>query len=86
MEITIGTIALVPVIVAIIELFKKLGMSSTYAPWANGILSIAGYALMVFVQANPTYEQPVTLGLNALLVFLSAGGFYEVVSRTVSMK
>ena len=33
MELTVGTIALAPVIVALIQLAKRLGLSTEYAPW-----------------------------------------------------
>ena len=35
----IGTVLLVPIIVAIIEAFKAAGLPSKWAPWANAVLT-----------------------------------------------
>ena len=83
-ELTIGTIALVPIVVGIIQMLKKLGLPDDYAPWANAALTVVGYMVIVYVKSNPRYEQPVEMVLNGIMVFLSAGGFYEVASRTVT--
>ena len=82
-NLTIGAIALIPIIVAIIEALKAAGVPVKYAPWLNAVLSVLGYALVVFVQTYPVYEQPVVLALNVLIIFLGAAGFYDTAKRTV---
>jgi len=76
-ELAIGGIALAGVIVAIIQVAKRLGLPSHLAPWLNGGLSVLFYALVVVVAQKPDLLQPVTLGLNALVIFLAAAGFYD---------
>ena len=81
----IGTIALIPIIVALIEAFKAAGLPSKYAPWANAVATAIGYAIIVLLQQYPTYEPATVVVLTMMMIFLSAGGFYEVVSRTIAM-
>jgi len=73
----IEAIALAPLIVATIEAAKYLGLPKRYAPWLNASLSVAGYALMVAIQRQPDLLEPTTLLLNALVIFLTAAGFYD---------
>ena len=80
----IGTIALIPVIVAIIEAFKAGGLPAKYAPWANAVLTVLGYVVVMLLQKYPTYEPTAIVALTMLGIFLAAGGFYEVTSRTVT--
>ena len=79
----IGGILLIPVIVGLIELFKAIGMPKNYAPWANASLTVGGYLLVMLIQAYPTYEQPVIVGLSMIVVFLGAAGFYDVAKRSL---
>ena len=76
-ELAIGGIVLAGIIVGVIQLAKKLGLPTEYAPWLNGFLSVAGYALVVLVTQMPHLLEPVTLVLNALVVFLAAAGLYD---------
>jgi len=73
----IGGIALPVVVAAIVELAKKAGFNSDYAPYLAGVLSVLSYAGTVFVQLMPQYEQPAIYVVQALVVFLAATGFYE---------
>ena len=81
----IGTIALIPVIVAVVEAFKACGLPSKYAPWANAVLTVLGYVVVMLLQKYPMYEPTAIIALTMLGIFLAAGGFYEVTSRTVAM-
>ena len=76
-ELAIGGIALAGIVVGIIQVAKKFGLPSEYAPWLNGFLSVVGYALVVLVTQMPHLLEPVTLVLNALVVFLAAAGLYD---------
>lgn len=80
----IGSILLVPVIVAIIEVAKRLGMPVEYAPWANGALSVLAYGAVVLVAQRPDLLQPLTYALTAIVIFLSAAGFYDTAKRTIT--
>jgi uncharacterized membrane protein YccF (DUF307 family) len=83
LELQIGAIALAPVIVAIIEVVKALGLPVKYAPWVSGALSVLGYALVIVVQRDPSLLEPIGYVLNALVIFLVATGFYNRAQATV---
>jgi len=84
-ELTIGTVALIPIIVAVIEAFKKAGLPVTWAPWANAVLTVIGYVVVLSLEKYPMYESTAIMAVTMLGIFLAAGGFYEVVSRTVAI-
>jgi hypothetical protein len=82
-DLQLGTIALAPIIVALVGVAKTLGMPTKYAPWLNGALALVGYGLIVAVQLAPAALDPVTYLLNALVIFLSAAGFYDRIQKTL---
>ncbi len=82
-EITIGSIAVAPLIVALIEVAKGFGFPTKYAPWLNAVLTVAAYAAMLYLQANPQFEQPAIVALNMLATFLSAAGLYDIGKQLV---
>ena len=84
-ELTIGTVALIPIIVAVIEGFKKAGLPASWAPWANAVLTVVGYIVVLLLEKYPGYEPTAIMAVTMLGIFLAAGGFYEVVSRTVTI-
>ena len=84
-DIYIGTIAVNPIVVGIIQLLKKLGMPKTWAPWANAVLTIIGYAVSLLLLQYPHWEPTLVKVLTVVIMFLSAGGFYEVGDRTISL-
>lgn len=77
-EITIGSIAVAPLIVALIECAKAVGFPARYAPWLNAVLTTIAYGVMLWLQVNPQFEQPITVALNLLLTFLVAAGIYDI--------
>jgi hypothetical protein len=76
-ELQLVGIALAPVIVALVGMAKAVGMSSKYAPWLNGGLSVFFYGLMILTQLVPGSVEPMTYGLNAVVIFLVSAGFYD---------
>ena len=80
----IGTIALIPIVVALVEAFKVAGLPSKHAPWVNAVLTVIGYICVVLLERYPTWEPTAVIVLTMVMIFLSAGGFYEVASRTVA--
>jgi len=82
-ELSIGGILLVPVIVAIVELAKKVGLPSDYAPYANAALTVVGYVGMVLLGQYPEYTEIAVHALNAVILFLTAAGFYTTASHFV---
>ena len=83
-ELQIESLLLVPIIVALIQAIKAAGVPSKYAPWLNAVFSVAGYALMIWITAQPEYLQGVTIALNGLMVFLAAAGFYDRAEATLA--
>ena len=84
-DIYIGTVAVIPIVVGIIQLLKKLGMPSTWAPWVNFVLTLVGYAVSLLMLQYPHWEPTTTKVLTVVIMFLTAGGFYEVGDRTISL-
>ncbi len=85
MELTVGTIALAPVIVAVVEGAKKLGLAKVYLPWLNAILALVFFSLMTVVTQRPDLLVPVTIGLNGLVIFLVGAGLYDRVQRPLNL-
>lgn len=82
-DLTIGGIALLPIIVALVELAKQLGMDVKYAPWLTGVLSVIGYIMVQGVNMFPQYESYVVMVLTMALVFLSTTGLYTIAKNTI---
>ena len=76
-ELVIGTIVLAPIIVGIIQALKAAGVPAKYAPWINGVLSVVGFGVVVYLAQYPEAEAPVIAVLNIAIIFLAAAGFYE---------
>ena len=70
-------VALAPIIAALIEVAKTLGLDVKYAPWFNAALSVLGFAAIIYVQQNPALAEPLVIALNALVIFLTTAGFYD---------
>ncbi len=85
MELTVGTIALAPVIVAVVEGAKKLGLAKVYWPWLTAGLSLAFYALTVFLVQRPDLLEPATIGLNGLVIFLASAGLFDRSQKTLKL-
>ena len=85
-ELQIESLLLVPIIVGVIQAVKAAGMPAKYAPWLNAVFSVAFYALMIFVTAQPEYLQGVNIVLNGLMVFLAAAGFYDRAEATLAKR
>jgi len=77
LDLILEGVALAPIISAIIEVAKKLGLDVKYAPWLNAALSVLAFALIVVINNNPTLAQPAVIAVNALVIFLTTAGFYD---------
>ena len=84
-ELTIGTVALVPIIVAVIQALKKAGLPTSWSPWANAALTVIGYIVVLLLEKYPAYEPTAIMAVTMLGIFLAAGGFYEVGDRTIAL-
>ena len=47
-------------------------------------IAMIGYAAVLALQKFPSYEPMAVMAVTMLVIFLSAGGFYQVASRTVA--
>ena len=82
-ELVIGSVALAPVIVIIIELLKKAGMPVAAAPYVNGVLTVLAYAGVMLLKANPDYLDAATIAVNLVVAFLTAAGLYHEAKSAV---
>ena len=77
-DLKVGDIVLLPLIVAIVEGAKEVGLPTKWARLLTGLLCVGGYALMLLVQAYPEYAQYVTMVLTAGSLFFASTGLYAV--------
>lgn len=76
MEITLQFIVLVPVVVGVVQAFKKIGMPSKWAAIAAIVFGVAGVSLLDTLSgAN---------ALQGIVVGLAAAGLYSGAKSTVS--
>lgn len=78
MTLSLFGIALMPVIMALVDLLKKVGMPTAAAPYVTGILSAGFFYLTQYIEWHPELAPQVELWLNVLVIFLGASGFYAV--------
>ena len=76
-QLMLGGVALMPIIVAVVELFKKFGLPTSWCPWITALLSALCYGLVVWLGTKPEYLATVQTGLTILVIFLGATGFYN---------
>lgn len=76
MEISATILALVPILIALIEVLKIAGLPSRYAPLFSLVLGVTG-AAAVTMSVSPT-----TI-VSGLVVGLSASGLYAGTKATI---
>ncbi len=69
-------IVLGPVIMALVQVLKHYGLPAAWAPFANVALSALAGVLVLVVQQRPDLLPSATLGLQVLILFLAAAGYY----------
>lgn len=85
-ELFLGSIPMVPIIVGLVEVAKRyIGLPSQYAPWVNLALSALFYVVIGAVQLRPEMQEPLTLVVNVLVLFLGSAGLYTT-GKTVAGK
>jgi len=82
----IGGILIGPIVAALIELFKAIGMPVKYAPWANVALSAAFWFLAQAYGYLPEYGTWIVAVLQVAIVILTTAGFYHEVVKGVVKK
>lgn len=82
-DLIIGGIVLGPVIAALVELAKRIGFPSQYAPYLNLVLSALGYFGMVLLDLHPGYTEWVVVALQILISILTAAGVYSTVKWAI---
>ena len=83
-ELYIGTFALAPIIVALIQMAKHFGLPVKYAPWLNLGLAVVGFVIVAAIAQYPQFQAPVVNGLIVLTTFLAAAGFYDRVQGYIA--
>lgn len=76
-ELQIGGILLVPIIVGLVEVAKLAGLPTTWARWLSALLSVFAYAGVYALAQRPDLLEPATIGLNAVVIFLTTAGLYH---------
>lgn len=84
-DLIIGGISLPPVILALVELFKRFGLPKNLAPYATGALTILGYAIVNYLIQNPTLEPYGTHLVFMLVLFLTSSGLYDRVQPVIKL-
>jgi hypothetical protein len=83
-ELQIGGILLAPIIVAVVEAAKLAGLPTPWARWLSAILSVAGYAATFAIANRPDLLEPISIALNALVIFLTTAGLYHQAKAALS--
>jgi len=73
----IGGIIIAPIVAALTEALKALGMPVKYAGYANVVLSATFWLLAQAYNALPGYDNWIKAGIQIAVIILAASGFYE---------
>lgn len=84
-NLTIGGAPLVPVVIGLVSLAKRVGMPGKYAPYLNGGLSVVAYLAVTLLQKYPAYMQMASVITLAITLFLVSSGVYQL-SKTSPAK
>ena len=82
-ELVLAGVAMAPIIVALVELLKQAGLPSRYAPWANALMSLFTYGMIVLVDKGTIDVTLIGYLINALVIFLTAAGVYNQVLKPI---
>lgn len=72
-------VAIIPLIMAVVELFKKVGLPAKYSPF----LAIALGLIVAFLYLNVTIKEAILVGF---MIGLSASGLYSGSKNLVEKK
>ena len=82
----IGGVLIGPIVAALIELLKAVGLPVKYAPWANIALSAVFWFLAQAYGYLPEYGTWIVAVLQVVIVILTAAGFYQEAVKRVALK
>lgn len=83
----IGSVIIGPLVAAIVEALKAVGMPVSYAPWANTALAVVFWFIAQAFDVLPEYQTWIVAVLQILVIILTAAGFYEeAVKRVVKQR
>lgn len=80
-ELVIGGIFMAPIVIALVELAKRIGMKTEFAPWLNGIISVLFYGVTVLIKERPDLEAIFVTITSGLLLFLFNAGVYDTAAK-----
>ena len=81
-ELVINNIYIMPIIIALVQFAKGIGLPTKFAPWLNGVLSVAFFGLMVFLKHRPDLETVVVAVLSGMILFLVNAGVYDLAAKS----
>lgn len=80
-DLAIGGVALVPIIIGLVSLLKRLGWlgdGDKYAPYAAGVLSVAAYSAVEALRVYPQFVEYAAPVATAVYIFLVVSGVYQL--------
>lgn len=82
----IGGVLIAPLVAALIEVFKALGMPVRYAPVLNVVLSVIFWAIAQAYDLYPEHQTWIVAVLQVTVIILTAAGFYEEVIKRITKR
>lgn len=76
-ELFYGSLALGPLIVALVAFAKVFGLPNDKAPLAVLVLTALAFGLILATNVYPDIQAPVTAAFNVLITLLTVFGFYD---------
>ena len=77
LPIVVGSVAFAPIVSAIIDLAKKIGLPVKLAPWLNLLLSIVVVVVWQLVSMGHLDTASVEMAASVIVGFLAAFGVYK---------
>ena len=77
LPIVVGSVAFAPIVSAIIDLAKKIGLPVKLAPWLNLLLSIVVVIIWQLVSMGQLDTTTVEMAASVVVCFLAAFGVYK---------
>lgn len=82
----IGGVLIGPLIAAIIEVFKALGLPVKYAGLLNAVLSVIFWGVALAFNLIPGLQPWIVVILQVIVTILTAAGFYEEVIKRITKR
>lgn len=77
-DLFIGSVAVAPLVIALVALAKQLGYPADKAPYLTGALGVLGYMVVQAIEMYPMMQAGAEVVATAVVIFLSASGVYQL--------